>query len=288
METRIASDLAGRVVVVTGAARGIGLECARLAAAAGAQLVLSDSGGDAEGNGLDPAVIDGVVRALAPRSPGAKVLADCRDLTQEGAPEVLIERAVERFGRVDAVIAAAGSFSDRPAARTEPALVERSLGVSARAAFGLLRAAAPRMIEQKDGAFVFVTGASAFFGLKGHAAEAAGHGATIALARSAALELRKHNVRVNTVVPSARTRLTEHLPLYKSVAEGSLGPEHVAATLVFLASPAAADVSGETIGVAGPRTYAFRIRETPGAFGDANAPASLEEAGKRLRDALRG
>jgi 3-oxoacyl-[acyl-carrier protein] reductase len=144
------------------------------------------------------------------------------------------------------------------------------------------------MIEQKDGAFVFVTGASAFFGMKGHAAEAAGHAATIALARSAALELRRHNVRVNTVVPSARTRLTEHLPLYKSVAEGSLGPAHVAATLAFLASAAAEDISGETIGVAGPRTYAFRIRETPGAFGETGSIADLDEAGRRLREALRG
>jgi NAD(P)-dependent dehydrogenase (short-subunit alcohol dehydrogenase family) len=278
--------LRGRVVVITGAARGIGRETARLCAAGGARLVLSDSGGDPEGAGLDPAVIEEAARSLGGRS--VEVLTDCRDLSIEGGPEALVERALERFGRVDAIVASAGSFTERPASRTEAALVERALGISARAAFALLRAAAPKMIEQKDGAFVFVTGASAFFGMKGHAAEAAGHAATIALARSAALELRRHNVRVNTVVPSARTRLTEHLPLYKSVAEDSLGPAHVAATLAFLASTAAEDISGETIGVAGPRTYAFRIRETPGAFGETGATAAPAEAGRRLRDALRG
>jgi NAD(P)-dependent dehydrogenase (short-subunit alcohol dehydrogenase family) len=278
--------LRGRVVVITGAARGIGLETARLCAAGGARLALSDSGGDPEGAGLDPAAIEEVARSLGGRA--AEVLADCRDLAVEGACEVLIERTLERFGRIDAVVACAGSFTERPASRTEAALVDRALGVSARAAFALLRAAAPRMIEQKDGAFVFVTGASAFFGMKGHAAEAAGHAATIALARSAALELRRHNVRVNTVVPSARTRLTEHLPLYRSVAEGSLGPAHVAATLAYLASAAAADISGETLGVAGPRTYAFRIRETPGAFGETGSVAGPDEAGRRLREALRG
>jgi NAD(P)-dependent dehydrogenase (short-subunit alcohol dehydrogenase family) len=281
-------ELSGRVVLVTGAARGIGRETVRLLAAAGARLVLADSGGDAQGLGLDPSVIDAMVRETLGRTARQEVLADCRDLAVEGAAEGLVERALERFGRLDAVIACAGSFSERPAARTEAALVDRAFGVSARAAFGLLRAASPNMIEQKDGAFVFVTGPSAFFGLKGHAAEAAGHAATVALARSAALELRKHNVRVNTVVPTARTRLTEHLPLYKSVAEGSLSPEHVAATLVYLASPAAADVSGETLGVAGPRTYAFRIRETPGAFGEGGDAGSVDEAGKRLREALRG
>lgn len=275
-----------RVVIVTGAARGIGAATARLLFERGASVVLSDGGGDVEGKGLDPSVVEEASRAIAPRG-SPRIATDCRDLSARGAADALAALALERFGRIDAVVHCAGALTDRPAARTDDELVDRALGVSVRAAFGLLRAAAPKMIEQKDGAFVLVTGPSAFFGMRGHAAEAAGHAATIAMTRSAALELRKHNVRVNAVVPSARTRLTEHLPLYKSVADGALSPEHVAATLVYLVSPEAADVSGETLGVAGPRTYAFRIRETPGAFGDA-AVVSVDEAGSRLRDALRG
>lgn len=283
----MSESLSGRVILVTGGGRGIGRATAETLARHGARLVLSDNGGDPEGNGLDPTVVDELAKALRVKH-GAEVLSDCRDLSMPLACEGLVERALEHFGRLDGVVASAGVLTDRPATRTDDALLERVLGVHVRQAFGLLRAAAPKMIEQKDGAFVFLGGPAALFGLRGHAAEGAAQAGVIAAMRSAALELRKHNVRVNVVVPSARTRLTESLPLYKSIDASSLAPEHVAVTVAFLLSPEASDVSGETIGVAGPRTYTFRIRESPGAFGESREPSDVTTAGTRLREALKG
>lgn len=283
----MSESLSGRVILITGAGRGIGRATAEVLAQAGARLVVSDSGGDAEGVGLDPSVIDDLAKELRSKH-GVEVLSDCRDLSAPRSAEGLVEAAHEKFGRLDGVVASAGFFTDRPASRTDDALLDQVLGVHVRHAFGLLRAAAPKMIEQKDGAFVFLGGPAALFGLRGHAAEGAAQAGVIAAMRSAALELRKHNVRVNVLVPSARTRLTESLPLYKSIDASSLAPEHVAVTAAFLVSPEASDVSGETIGVAGPRTYTFRIRESPGAFGESREPSDVRTAGSRLREALKG
>ena len=80
------------------------------------------------------------------------------------------------------------------------------------------------------------------------------------------IELQKHRITVNALAPIAKTRLTEDLPMFQGIGPASMGPEHVAPVAVFLASDLGTDVCGETLGVAGGRVYAFRIRETTGAF----------------------
>jgi NAD(P)-dependent dehydrogenase (short-subunit alcohol dehydrogenase family) len=124
------------------------------------------------------------------------------------------------------------------------------------------------MVDAKSGgSIVLLAGPSAFFGARGHAAMGASQAGVVALARSAALELRRHRVRVNAVCPTARTRQTESLPTFAAIDEASLSPEHVASVIGFLLSDLAEEVHGEAVGVAGARTYAIRARETTGAFG---------------------
>lgn len=279
--------LSNKTVLVTGAARGIGRATSEVLAREGARLFLSDSGGDPSGVGLDPSVLESLAAELRKRH-GAEVHTDCRDLSAPHATETLVATALEVLGSLNGVIASAGVLLDRPAYRTDEESLDRMLGIHVRHVLALLGAAAPSMIERKEGAFAFCAGPAAFFGLRGHAAEGAAQAAVIGAMRSAALELRKHDVRVNAVVPSARTRLTEALPLYRSIDADSMAPEHVAVTLAYLISPDAADVTGETIGVAGPRTYTFRIRESPGAFGEGKQASDVTTAGARLREALKG
>lgn len=248
--------------------------------------MVADLGCSPEGEGEDPSVAEAVAAEI--RAAGGSALADGSDLSAPGATERLVARTQAELGDVRAVLACAGLLFDRPAQKTEPAVLEKVLAVHVGQAFALLRAAAPGMIERKEGAFVWLTGASAFVGARGHATEAAAQGASIGAMRVMALELRKHGVRVNAIVPSARTRLTESQPLYQSIGKTSLSAEHVAATALFLTSPAAADITGEVIGVAGSRTYTFKIRESAGAFGDAQQAPTVERAGELLRDALRG
>lgn len=277
----------GKTVLITGAAQGIGRATSEVLAREGARLFLSDSGGDEAGAGLDPTALDALAVQLRKRH-AAEVHTDCRDLAVPMATDAMVARAIEILGPLDGVIAAAGIVLDRPAYRTDDESLERMLGIHVRHVLALLRGAAPSMIDRKAGAFAFCAGPAAFFGLRGHAAEGAAQAAVIGAMRSAALELRKHDIRVNVVVPSARTRLTEALPLYRSIDADSMSPEHVAVTLAYLISSDAADVTGETIGVAGPRTYTFRIRESPGAFGEGKQASDVITAGARLREALKG
>ncbi|MBN8615583.1 MAG: SDR family oxidoreductase [Deltaproteobacteria bacterium] len=262
------SLLAGRTVLITGAGRGIGRAVAELAASEGARLVLADAGVDLEGNAPDASVIEELVTSLRARGVSVEGFAD--DIASAGVVERVVAHAIDRFDRLDVVVHAAALSVDRSVLRTPPELVERVLAVQLGAAFSLVRVAGQAMLDRKEGgSIVLFSGPSAFFGARGHAAMGAAQAGVIALARSAALELRRHRVRVNAVCPTARTRATEALPTFAAIDEASMSPAHVAAVAVFLASSLAEDVHGEAIGVAGSRTYAIRPRETTGAFGPA-------------------
>lgn len=258
--------LAGRTIVVTGAARGIGKAVAELAAREGARLVIVDAGVDLEGREPDPTVLEAL--ALTLRAGGTELEAMTDDVAEPGVIDAVIARALERFGRVDGVVHAAALSVDRSVLRTPAELLERVLAVQLGAAFALVRAAGQAMLDRKEGgSIVLCAGPSAFFGARGHAAMGAAQAGVVALARSAALELRRHRVRVNAICPTARTRATEELPTFAAIDEASMSPAHVASVVVYLLSDLAEDVHGEAIGVAGARSYAIRARETTGAFG---------------------
>ena len=277
--------LGGRVILITGAANGIGRAVAEACAREGGKLVLCDVGCDREGHGSDPELVARAAAAL--RATGTDVVLDASDITGDGVPARLCTIAREAFGRLDGVVSCAGVSIERTVGKSDDALVSRVLDVHVRASFSLVRAASAAMIEGKvGGSIVLASGTAAFFGARGQAALGGAQAAIVALARSAALELRRHDVRVNAVVPTAKTRATEDLPTFASIAEGSLSPEHVAALVVFLLSPLAAEVSGEVVGVAGARTYAFRTRESPGAFAE-GGPASPRWLAAQWRDVVR-
>ncbi|MDQ3035410.1 MAG: SDR family oxidoreductase [Myxococcota bacterium] len=278
-------SLEGKVVIVTGAGRGVGRAIALACAAEGARIVANDLGCDAEGLGADPAIADAVAAEI--RSARGEAVASAHDVAAPGAASAIVERAIESFGRVDALISCAGIVADRSVLKSDDALVARVLDVHLRGNFALVRAAGQAMVDQKEGgAIILCTGPSAFFGARGQAVIGAASAGVVALTRSAALELRKHRVRVNAIAPTARTRQTEDLPTFQGIQEGSMSPAHVAPIAVFLASPLAEDVHGEVVGIAGARSYAFRSRETTGAFSDGR-PLSVREVRDAWRDITR-
>lgn len=260
--------LRDRAVIVTGAGRGIGRAVATLAAREGARLLLCDLGCDPEGEGADASVVEGVAAEL--RALGADVEVSAEDVSRPEVMERLVERALARFERLDGFVHAAGLWCDRSVLRLAPEALERVLAVQLGAAFSAVRVAGQAMVERKaGGSIVLMAGTSAFFGARGHAAMGAAQAGVVALARSAALELRRHRVRVNAVCPTARTRQTDALPTFAAIDEASLSPDHVAGIVGFLLSDLAEEVHGEAVGVAGSRTYAIRARESTGAFGEA-------------------
>jgi NAD(P)-dependent dehydrogenase (short-subunit alcohol dehydrogenase family) len=276
--------LSGRVILVTGAANGIGRAVAESCAREGAKLVLNDVGCDREGEGQDPEVIRAFARTLT----GTEIVTDDRDLRVRGVPGDLVRIAKERFGRLDGLVSSAGILAERSVLKTDDAFLDHVLDVHVRATFALLRAGAAAMTEDKTGgSIVLLSGAAAFFGARGQAAIGGAQAAIVSLARSAALELRRHEIRVNALIPSARTRATEDLPTFTAIGEQSMSPAHVAALVTFLLSNGASEISGEILGIAGARTYGLRTRESPGAFVEGGAPASPAWFADHWRDVLR-
>lgn len=275
-----------KVVLVVGGGRGIGRATALVLAREGARVVVQDSGTDSTGRGVDPAVAEAVAEEV--RAAGGQALALANDASEADAAKAAVEAALRTFGRVDAGLYAAGIVRERPLLRLSDEDFDATMNVHARGAFRFARALANALIEQRRGGSVLLCSSTAgFAGTPGQTALGASALAVVGLARAAASELRRQGVRINALVPTARTRLTEELPLFRSIRPDSLSAEHVAEVASFLLSDAASEVSGEVIGVAGGRTYAFRSVETPGVFVE-GAPAPLGAIAARMRDVLGG
>jgi len=268
-------------VLIVGAARGIGAASARLLARRGARLILDDVGCDREGRGSDPAAVQALGDEL-------EVPTSDLDARDPEAPARWLALADERHGGLDAAIWCAGVRRERSVLKTSPDDLDHELELQLRAPIRLLQTLSRRWIEAKiPGSFVVLTGAPAFFGQARQAASGAAGAGIVAFLRSAALELRRHRIRVNVVVPTARTRQTEDLPLFQRIAEDSMSVDHVAPVLAYLVSEESAHVSGEVLGVAGGRFYGFQSRETTGAISE-TGPFSQEELVARWSEATRG
>lgn len=275
-----------KVAIVVGGGRGIGRASALALAREGARVVIQDPGVEIDGSGADPQVAAAVAAEI--QAHGGEALALTNSATDPGAAKQAVEAARERFGRVDVGLYAAGILRERPLVRLSDADFDLTLDVQVRGAFRFARELANALVEQKrGGALLLCSSPAGFAGTPGQTALAASAQAVVGLARAAASELRRQGVRINALVPTARTRQTEELPLFRSIRSDSLSPEHVAEVVCLLLSDAAREVSGEVIGVAGGRAYAFRASETPGVFVE-GGPSALSALGDRLRDVLAG
>jgi NAD(P)-dependent dehydrogenase (short-subunit alcohol dehydrogenase family) len=279
------ATLKDKVFVVVGGARGIGLATARALAQGGAKLLIADLGCATDGQGSDTNVVAEAAAELG--ALGVHVVGLALDATKPETPRALIAEALKTFGRIDGGLYSAGFVRDRALVRMSDDDFDSVLDVHVRGAFRFTRELAKALIEQKQGGSILLVSApSGFFGTSAQASLAASAGAVASFTKTAALELRRHQVRVNTLVPTARTRLTEDLPLFQAIRRDSLTPEHVAQVACHLLSDAGQDVHGELIGVAGGRIYAFRMAETSGLYYD-EGPMPLEELAGAFRQVTR-
>jgi NAD(P)-dependent dehydrogenase (short-subunit alcohol dehydrogenase family) len=279
------SEFEGKVAIVVGGARGIGRATAEALLRGGARLLLADAGTGPDGEGHDPDVVAAAARALS--EDPTRVRGVALDATEPGAPVELLRLATEHFGRLDYGVYCAGFHHDRALLRTGEQELARVLAVHLAAPVQFARELTRSLIAAKrPGSVVLCGSASGFFGSAGQSSLAIAGGGLAGFVRAAATELRRHAVRINVVVPTARTRLTEHLPLFESIRSDSLSPAHVAQGICHLLSDAATDVQGEVLGIAGGRIYAYRHVETSGAYLDGDPPA-LTDIAAAWRDVTR-
>ncbi len=275
----------GKVAIIVGGGRGIGRAVALGLSREGAKLVIADSGCAADGTGHDASVAQAVADEV--RTAGGEALAIAVDVSVADAARHLMDAARQSYGRIDAGFYAAGISREKPLVRLADADFEAIFDVHVRGAMRFTRELAAAMIEQRQGgAILLTTSAAGLFGTSHQTALAMAAGAVAALTKTAATELRRHGIRVNAIAPTARTRLTEHLPLFQSIRTDSLSVEHVVPVACHLLSEASGDVHGELIGVAGGRIYAFRTNETSGHFQE-GPPVSLAALATGFRDVTR-
>ena len=245
-------DLAGRVALVTGAAHGIGRAAALALSAAGAAAVILD---------IDRDSADAVAAEI--RGSGGRAIAVKADVSDEAAVDEAIGRTMSEFGRLDILVNNAGLGARTPTVELESKAWRRAMDVGLDGAFYCSRAAGRHMIAQRSGAIVNVSsimglcGGGLYPNLAYHTAK----GGLVNLTRALALEWAGDGVRVNAVAPAfARTKLTEPLlaePGMEAaiIAATPLGrlvePEEVAYAIHFLASDAAAMITGHTLPIDG-------------------------------------
>jgi NAD(P)-dependent dehydrogenase (short-subunit alcohol dehydrogenase family) len=258
-------DFRGKSVVVTGAAAGIGLACARSFAAAGARVVISDI--DAEKNREAAARIA--------KETSAATLAVAADVADDAACARLIAEAVGAFGAVDVLINNAGVIASGTILDLSPDDFDRVLSVNLRAAFVLTQLAARDMVARKvKGAIINMSSLNSVFAIPNQVAYVTSKGGLQQLTRVSALGLAEHGIRVNAIGPGSimtdilRTVMTDEAARRTILSRTPLGrvgePDEIASVALFLASEMASYITGQTIFPDGGRmalNYTVPVRE---------------------------
>jgi methylmalonyl-CoA mutase cobalamin-binding domain/chain len=235
--------LAGRTVIVTGAARGLGRAYTLELCRQGAAVVADD---------IDEAALKDVADA-ARDLPGSVHAVVC-DVTGPDAPRTLLDAALRGYGQLHGLVSNAGLLRSGPILQLDDSDLRLLLEVHVTAPFRLLRAAGSYWrAEAKAGrtveaAVVLTTSAAGLYGFRAEAAYSAAKAAVAMLARVGADELGRYGATVNAVAPVARTRLTEWLgEAPASPGDDPLAAEHVAPVIAWLLGPAARTVTGRVL-----------------------------------------
>ncbi len=275
--------LEGKVALVTGAGRGIGRAVALAFASEGASLVLNDAGTSPDGTGSDPAV----ARAVADEAQalGAKAEVVDGSVADPRTSKRMVDAALERFRTVDVVVTCAGFVRDKSLVNASYEDFQELLQVQLGGTFLLFQAAAVVMKRQGSGSLIATTSSAGLLGNFAQSAYASASAGVHGLVRTASIELQRSGVRANAVAPLAKTRLTEHLPMFEHV--DSMSPAHAAPVYTYLASDLSRSMTGMTLTVAGGRVSVLKLAETGSQFKQADGgiwrPEELADSWDNVR-----
>ena len=247
------TDLEGRVVIVTGASRGIGAGIARHLADRGACLVLT-------ARRIDP------LEALATelRDLGASVQSECLDVADRHGASELARTAVSRFGRIDGLVLNAHSFRPiTPLLEVTPSDLDLLMSTGPAAALWYMQAVVPQMQAQERGRIVTLGSALGITGAAGYGPYAASKEAIRSLTRTAAVEWGRHGITVNCILPASAghratpsddpARADAFAAMYAANPVGRDGDARrdIAPLVAFLLSDASSYITGQTIAADG-------------------------------------
>ena len=249
------SRLKGRVAIVTGGAKGIGVHYARALAREGARLMIAD-------------IADGkeVAASLASEHGANSVASMIADVSDESSVKTLVSETMDRFGQIDVLVNNAALFAplrETKLTEIDMAVWVRLMAINVRGPFLMVKHVAPHMIAQKYGKIINISSGTVARGIPNFAHYVTSKGAVTAFTRSVSREFGEHNICVNNLAPgftlsdSVINENPGHLAHSQapSLARRALKrdeyPEDLWGALVFLASPDSDFITGQTIAVDG-------------------------------------
>jgi NAD(P)-dependent dehydrogenase (short-subunit alcohol dehydrogenase family) len=248
----------GRVAVVTGAGAGLGRAHALGLAKLGAKVVVNDMGAKTDGTGGSATPAESVVEEI--RKAGGEAIADGSDVSNFEQVKEMVARAAIKWGSVDLMVANAGILRDKSFGKMEPDDFAKVIAVHLTGTYNCCKAVWDGMRERNYGRIVLTTSSSGLFGNFGQANYAAAKAGMVGLMNVLAEEGRKTNIKVNTISPTAATRMTEGLIGPEILA--LMKPESITPAVLYLLSE---DAPTRTIMGAGAGSFAvIKVVETEG------------------------
>ena len=253
--------LEDRVIVVTGAGRGIGLAYARWFAGAGAKVVVNDAGVTVLGADAEVSVAAQAVERIV--GEGGIAVADSHDVVTQA--EGIIQTALDAFGRIDGLVNNAGILILGQLDEMPGDDVRRMLEVHVTGTLGTITAAWPLMRSQGHGRIVNTASAAAF-GVGGGAVYATAKSAIIGLTRATACDGAAHDIKVNAIMPMGYSRMTEGQAGLADFMRSAFPSEAIAPFAASLLVPQT-PCTGETFAVGGGRAARVFLGTVPGLVG---------------------
>ena len=245
--------LKDKVVIVTGAGRGIGREIALELGRLGASVVVNDIGTSigGEGTSAEPAqqVVDEIVAA------GGAAVADTNSVAEWESAQDIVANAIDRFGRLDGVVNNAGILRDRFFHNMDPEEWRAVIDIHLNGSFYVSRAAATLFRAQSSGSYVHMVSTSGLIGNFGQANYSAAKLGMVALSKSIAMDMARYGVRSNCISPFAFSRMIGSIPTETEEQRARverlkvMDPAKIAPLAAFLMSDQASDVSGQIFAV---------------------------------------
>ena len=225
-----AVDFNNRVAIVTGAGGGLGRSHALALAARGVKVVVNDLGGSVDGSGGGSTMADNVVAEIV--AAGGEAFANGANVTKEDEVEALVAETIERFGKVDILVNNAGILRDKSFSKMTLSDWDLVVAVHLKGSATCTKAVWNHMKENTYGRIVMTTSSSGMYGNFGQTNYGAAKAGLSGFMRTLCLEGAKYDIRINTLSPTARSRMTENLMPEEYLEK--LTVESVSAGLVYL------------------------------------------------------
>lgn len=250
--------LDGKVAIVTGSGRGIGRGVAHLLASEGAKIVVNDLGASLDGEGVDTGPAATVVNEIV--AAGGEAIANTDSVTDFEAAEAMVKQAVDTWGKLDILVNVAGILRDRMIFNMSEEEWDAVIAVHLKGTFNMSRWAASHFRERREGGRIISMSSNSAFGAPGQPNYAAAKAGIVGLTLTMAASLSRYGVTANAILPSGSTRMIDSIPraveavahtgkLPSELAVGTdRDPDNVAPIVGFLASDAAAHVTGHIFG----------------------------------------